>query len=101
MLLQYPTPRGPETPGEKIAIVTSRQAGGGNRAKSPFAFLGLGAELATPVVLFVFAGYWLDRRLETTPWFLILGAFLGMAVGIYTMFRRLIPPKEDENRKTE
>jgi len=49
---------------------------------------GLGFEIALPVVLFMFAGRWLDGRLGTAPWLLLGGALLGMVVGFYTLFKK-------------
>lgn len=31
-------------------------------------------------------GYWLDARLGTTPWLLLVGALLGIAAGFYHFF---------------
>ncbi len=46
-----------------------------------------------PVVLLTYGGYRLDGRLGTLPLFLLLGVFLGMAVGFYSVFRRIVPRK--------
>ncbi|HBR80724.1 MAG: hypothetical protein UW63_C0039G0001 [Candidatus Uhrbacteria bacterium GW2011_GWF2_44_350] len=32
-----------------------------------------GVTIAVPAVVATFVGIWLDKKLETTPWFLILG----------------------------
>jgi F0F1-type ATP synthase assembly protein I len=37
----------------------------------------------------MFAGRWLDGRLGSEPWLLLAGAFLGMAVGFYTLFKKV------------
>lgn len=58
------------------------------------AYLGLGFELAAPVLVGTYVGYRLDRWLETSPWFLILGALLGIAAGFLNFFRRVLPPKD-------
>ena len=46
-------------------------------------YTNLGWTLVAAVVLGVFGGRWLDGRLDTEPWFLLLGAFLGITVGLY------------------
>jgi F0F1-type ATP synthase assembly protein I len=61
--------------------------------QSPWAFASVGLELVIPVALLTYGGYWLDGRLHTLPLFLILGLLLGMAVGFYSVFRRVLPPK--------
>ena len=71
--------------------------GGGQRPPTPISYLGLGFELVVPVVLLMFAGRWLDGRLGSEPWMLVAGAILGMAVGFYSMFRRVISPRRGGN----
>ena len=58
--------------------------------RSPWAYLGLGFELAAPPLIGVFVGYYLDRRLATTPWLLIAGALLGIVAGFYSFFRTVM-----------
>lgn len=62
-----------------------------SRAKgtSPVMFAGAGFELAGCILLGLFAGQWLDKKLGTAPWLLILGVFIGAAAGIFNMYRTL------------
>ena len=62
-----------------------------NRRKgpSPAMFAGAGFELAGCILLGLFAGQWIDKRLATAPWLLILGVFIGAAAGIFNMYRTL------------
>jgi len=53
------------------------------------AMLGLGLDAAVAVVVFLFLGYKLDGWLDSTPWMMLAGAFLGMAVGVYSIYRRV------------
>ena len=69
-------------------MAKSQQARG-NGAPSPFRMLGLGLDIAGPVVVLIFVGYKLDQWLDSGPWLLVLGAFLGMAVGFYSLIRRV------------
>jgi F0F1-type ATP synthase assembly protein I len=41
------------------------------------------------VGLGTFGGWWLDKRFHTTPWLLVVGAFLGMAAGFFSFMRVL------------
>jgi ATP synthase protein I len=66
------------------------QRNNGSRQGSPYGMIGLGFEMAVPVVLFLFAGYKLDQWLGSTPWLLVLGAFLGMIVGFYSLYKRVV-----------
>jgi F0F1-type ATP synthase assembly protein I len=59
-------------------------------APSASEFAGIGLQFAVSIVLFVFAGQWLDRRMGTGPLFLILGAFVGAGGAFYSMYRKLM-----------
>ncbi len=52
-------------------------------------FIGLGFEMVVPVVLLMYVGYRLDAWLGSKPWLFLLGALLGIAVGFYSMFKRV------------
>jgi F0F1-type ATP synthase assembly protein I len=60
------------------------------------AYMGLGLQFGAAIILFMFVGMWLDRRLGTSPWLLILGVFTGAAGGFYSIYRRLM---EDQKRE--
>ena len=46
-------------------------------------YTNLGWTLVAAIVLGVLGGRWLDARFGTEPWFLLVGALLGIAVGLY------------------
>ena len=52
-------------------------------------YMGLGLQFGLSIVLFMFIGLWLDRRLGTYPWLLVAGVFGGAAAAFYAIFRRL------------
>jgi len=58
-------------------------------------FAGLGIQLAASIVLFVFAGLWVDRRLGTSGLFAILGAFLGFGGTMWWLMRALKKDQTD------
>jgi F0F1-type ATP synthase assembly protein I len=64
-------------------------------------FAGVGLQFAVSILLFVFLGQWLDRRLGTAPWLLLAGVFLGSGASFYSMYRKLMAAqaREDEARK--
>jgi len=45
--------------------------------------LGLGTTLAVTVLAGLGGGYWLDSRLGSRPWLLLLGGTLGLGAGLY------------------
>jgi F0F1-type ATP synthase assembly protein I len=53
-------------------------------------YLGLGAQFAVVVGLFTWVGWWADRKLGTTPWFLLAGALLGF-VGSFLAIVKAVP----------
>jgi F0F1-type ATP synthase assembly protein I len=56
---------------------------------SPWALAGLGTQFFASILLFVWVGNWLDRRLDTAPLFLLGGVLLGGGGGFYASYRRL------------
>ena len=54
---------------------------------------GVGLQFAGAIVLFLFAGRWLDGRLGTEPWFLLLGVMVGAAAGFWSLYRQLSAPR--------
>lgn len=61
------------------------------KAPSPWSLTGLGFEIAVPIALGVYLGYRLDRWLDSSPWFLVIGSLLGMVVGFYGFFKSVWP----------
>lgn len=52
--------------------------------------MGVGLQFAASILLFFFLGRWLDGRLGTEPWLLVLGVFVGLTAGFWSMYRRLV-----------
>lgn len=63
-------------------------------------FAGLGLQFAGAILLFGGLGYWLDGKLGTSPWLLILLIFVGAGAAFYSMYRRVFgrgtPPTKPE-----
>ena len=57
-------------------------------------YLGLGAQFAASVMLLTFGGYWLDGRLGSSPWFLLVGVFLGFAGGLVSIVKKVAPTRK-------
>jgi F0F1-type ATP synthase assembly protein I len=56
--------------------------------------LGLGFDLAVPVALLGLGGHALDRWWGTAPWVMLAGLLLGMVVGFYNLWRRVVVPRQ-------
>lgn len=55
-------------------------------------YMGVGLQFVVTLLLFLFAGQWLDEKLGTRPWLLMLGVFLGFVLSLYSIFQRLNAP---------
>ncbi|HCC47898.1 MAG TPA: hypothetical protein DEQ38_07270 [Elusimicrobia bacterium] len=58
----------------------------------------IGLQLAGAVLLGFWAGWWLDKKLDTAPWLMLGGAAAGIGGGFYLVARELFkdgepPPK--------
>lgn len=56
-----------------------------------FRFAGLGTQFAATLGVFGGLGWWLDTKLGSSPWLLIIGIFAGFGLGLYSMIKKLGP----------
>src|SRR4051812_2685688 len=49
------------------------------------AAVSIGIELVVSVMLGLGGGYWLDKKLHTSPWFTLVGIVLGFAAGLRSL----------------
>ena len=64
--------------------------------------MGLGLQFVVAILVSLYAGMWLDGKLHTGPWLMLLGALIGASAGFYSMFRVLMSEDkrmDDENKK--
>lgn len=61
--------------------------------------IGLGLQFVVAILLCLYAGMWLDARLHTGPWLMLIGALVGASAGFYSMFRVLM--SEDKRMDEE
>ena len=47
-----------------------------------------GIELGLIFLILALGGWWLDRKLGTSPWLLLLGCAIGIVGGLYRLVRR-------------
>jgi len=64
-------------------------------------FAGIGLQFALTLVLFAFLGLWLDERLHSSPWLLLLCVFVGGAAGFYSMYRRVMAAQKRDSQDRE
>jgi F0F1-type ATP synthase assembly protein I len=58
-------------------------------------FASLGLEVAAGVGIGAAVGYWIDRRLHSDPWGILIGSMLGMASGMYLLIKGVINANKD------
>jgi len=64
--------------------------------------MGAGLQFAAAILLFLFAGRWLDERLGTEPWLLLTGVLVGAVGGFASLYHQLvIVPRERERKRRE
>lgn len=66
-------------------------------------YLGLGTQLAATVILMFYLGYWLDNKLNTKPFLVIIFSMLGSFTAIYNFIRSVIKlsSKKENNQKDD
>ncbi|MCX7648865.1 MAG: AtpZ/AtpI family protein [Elusimicrobiales bacterium] len=53
-------------------------------------YLQLGLELSSYVIVFFFAGYFIDFYFETKPYFTVFGALFGILSVFYVLWKRFL-----------
>ena len=61
-------------------------------------FAGAGLQFAATLVVFMFLGIWLDKRLGSSPWFVLICVFVGAGAGFYSIYRRLMGSAKRDSR---
>ena len=60
--------------------------------------MGLGLAFALSILLFLGGGAWLDSKLGTTPFLMLVGAAVGAGAAFYSLYYHIvIEPRQREN----
>lgn len=62
-----------------------------SRLELALRLIGMGWYVGISILLGVLAGIWLDNKLHTTPWLVIIGLLLGITVAFYGVYKMLLP----------
>lgn len=92
-----PPQRPDEPPPDPVARLRGGEQGKSLGAAGRYA--GLGIQFAASILVFLYAGQWLDRRLGTDPLFLYVGVFTGAGAAFYSMYRNLMADQQREERE--
>lgn len=82
---------------ERLKKEILAEARGENRDDGAGPMVGLGGQFVVTILVCLFAGQWLDSKLGTTPWLLLVGVLCGAALGFWMMLR---VAKEAEKKGT-
>ncbi len=52
--------------------------------------MGLGVQFVIAILLCLYIGMWLDAKLKTGPWLMLIGALIGASAGFYSMYSVLM-----------
>lgn len=64
-------------------------------------FAGVGLQFAAALILFLYVGQWIDRKVGTSGVFALLGVFIGGGAAFWNLYRKIVAAqrKDDEERK--
>lgn len=60
-------------------------------------FAGVGMQFALAILVFLFAGQWLDKRLGTNGLFTIACVFVGAGAAFYNMYRKISAAQKEDD----
>lgn len=73
-------------------------ARGDRKGDGSGSMVGLGLQFVVTILVCLFVGQWLDRKLGTTPWLLVTGVMAGAALGLWNMVRVARAAEKDAKR---
>ena len=90
-------PAGPGTPHDPATVGRFKIEASGS---SPARFAGAGFMLLVMILGGLYLGKWMDAKLGTAPWLMIVGVFFGAGSGFYSLYRQLTAAQTAEDRET-
>lgn len=57
----------------------------------------LGITFAASILICLFGGQYLDKKLGTEPYLMLFGAFFGAAAGFYYIIKELVKPRKPDD----
>lgn len=64
-------------------------------------YSGLGVELVGAVAALAAVGYWIDRRFDSSPWGVLVGAGIGIVGGMWNLIRVGLRASREQNSRND
>lgn len=90
--------RDPRRPDEDPLKRLAQHQGGIGSLGAAGKYAGVGMQFALSILLFLYLGQWVDRRIGTNGIFALVGALLGFGAAFYSIYRSLMA---DQRREEE
>jgi len=92
-------PEEPSGPGPRnvdpLKGLAQHQAGIGSMGAAG-KYAGIGLQFALSILLFLYVGQWVDRKLGTKSIFMLLGVLVGFGAAFYSIYRSLMADQRRE-----
>ena len=62
-------------------------------------FIQFGSQLGLSMAIPILIGHWADGKYDTSPWFLLLGIFLGITSSVWTVLKLAFDLNEADKQK--
>jgi F0F1-type ATP synthase assembly protein I len=62
-------------------------------------FAGVGFQFVFAILVFLYAGQWVDNRLGTDGLFTIAGVFIGAGAAFYNMYRKITAAQKQDDKE--
>ncbi len=85
-----PSPPDSPAPGTPPTGRPAQPNGDDEQRRLGSAAAGAGMQFVVSILVFVYAGQWLDRKFGTDPLWLLVGLFLGAGGSFVSLYRRLM-----------
>lgn len=70
-----------------------------NKLKGVGTYGTLGLDMAVSIALGLWVGRWADNKLHSSPWLLMVGLFLGIAVGFNLLWKAVRKMQQETERE--
>ena len=84
--------------GEPVVVLRPRDGKAGKQLSTLAKLSSVGIEFAISTVMGLLGGRWVDEKLGTSPWLMILGLFVGVTAGLRSLIRTARQANREANQ---